>query len=41
MQMALFLPTVYQKTEAVLFFALPAKRSLELKDVILALDIYP
>ncbi len=40
MQMALFLPTVYQKTEAVLFFGLPVKRPLELKDVIQALDIY-
>ncbi len=40
MQMALFLPTVYQKTEAVLFFGLPVKRPLELKAVIQALDIH-
>jgi hypothetical protein len=40
MQMAVFLPAVYQSTEAMLFFGLPVKRPLELKDVIQALDIY-
>jgi hypothetical protein len=40
MQMAIFLPAIYQKTEAVLFFGLPAKRPLELGDIIQALDIY-
>jgi hypothetical protein len=36
----MFLPAIYQKTEAVLFFGLPAKRPLELGDIIQALDIY-
>ena len=40
MQMALFLPAIYQKTEAVLFLGLATKRPLELKDVIQALEIY-
>jgi hypothetical protein len=40
MQMALFLPAIYQNTEAVLLLSLAAKRPLELKDVIRALDIY-
>jgi hypothetical protein len=40
MQMTLFLPAIYQKTEAVLFLGLAAKRPMELKDVIQALEIY-
>jgi hypothetical protein len=40
MQMAIILPAVYQKTEAVLFFGLPVKRPLELGDIIKALDIH-
>jgi hypothetical protein len=40
MQVAIFLPAIYQKTPAVLFLALPARRALELKDVIQELDIY-
>jgi hypothetical protein len=40
MQMALFLPAIYQKTPAVLFLGLAVSRPLELKDVIQALDIH-
>ncbi|OHD76642.1 MAG: hypothetical protein A2V99_15440 [Spirochaetes bacterium RBG_16_67_19] len=40
MQMALFLPAIYQKTEAVLFLGLATKRPLVMKDVIQALEIH-
>jgi len=40
MRMALFLPAIYQKTQAVLFLGLPVSRPLEMKDIIRALDIH-
>ena len=40
MKAALFLPAVYQKTQAVLFLGLPSKKSMELKDIINKLEIY-
>ena len=40
MQTALFLPATYQKAPALLFLALPTRRTLGLKEVVQELDIH-